>query len=127
MGKRFGIRIGGKRSKLEVEVELAIRKLPHLYEPKEMKMSYKTEHKYIPDYYLTEKNVFIEVKGYFPVSDRSKMLAVRRDNEDKRIILWFSDPHKVINKGSKTTYGDWCEKHGFEYVSSIKELMDILR
>lgn len=31
----------------------------------------------------------------------------------------FSDSKAKISKGSKTTYGDWCNKHGFLYADKL--------
>ena len=45
------------------------------------------------------------------------MLAVKRDNPDLDIRFVFQKPFLTIYKGSKTTYAQWCEKHGFPWCS----------
>jgi len=54
----------------------------------------------------------IECKGRFPASDRTKMKAIRSAYPDWTITMIFTNPSAPINKGSKTTYGDWCDKNG---------------
>lgn len=44
-------------------------------------------------------------------ADRKKMLAVKAAHPDYTITIVFQNPTIPINKGSKTTYSDWCEKH----------------
>lgn len=76
-------------------------------------------HTYTPDFPLSDK-VFIEVKGYFKAADRAKHLAVREQHPDKKIYFLFANSKNKLNKNSNTTYGDWCEKHGFEF-ADIKD------
>lgn len=88
------------------------------YEYETIKLSYTTPHTYTPDFTDVQGKRIIETKGWFPPSDRAKMLAVKRDNPDWTIALCFQNPETKISKKSKTTYRQWAEKHGFEVVPS---------
>ncbi len=81
------------------------------YEP--IKLTYTTEHTYTPDFVDHANRTIIETKGYFPASDRAKMIAVKRANPDWRIEICFQRPETRISKTSKTTYKAWAERHGF--------------
>lgn len=76
-------------------------------------------HIYTPDFAIRE-NVFIETKGIFDRDDRKKMLLVKEQHPDVKIYLFFSNSNAKIYKGSKTSYGMWCDKYGFEY-SDVKK------
>lgn len=71
-------------------------------------------HVYTPDFVL-ENGIIIEAKGRFVGSERSKHLAVKKQHPDLDIRFVFSNSNTRLSKGSKTTYGSWCEKHGFLY------------
>ena len=78
-----------------------------------------TVHKYTPDF--TKGKVHIEVKGRLTVYDRRKMLLVKEQHPNHRFIFVFSKPGNKLYKGSKTTYVDWCEANGFEWID-VKHL-----
>lgn len=80
------------------------------YEPEEI--PYRLDLKYNPDWKIG--NVYIETKGKFDYDSRRKMLAVISQNPDKDIRLVFMRNNK-LGKGSKTKYGDWCDKHGIKW------------
>ena len=70
---------------------------------------------YIPDFVLKPacgRVIYVEVKGYFPSADRTKMAAVARFNPELDIRFVFSTPHRRIGKGTMT-YAIWAERHGF--------------
>lgn len=69
---------------------------------------------YTPDFPLPN-GIIIESKGRFVTADRQKHLAVRAAHPDADIRFVFSRSKSPISKGSKTTYADWCVKHGFLY------------
>lgn len=111
-----GTRTGQYRSTLEAKAALQLRGRPFAYE--EVKLPYTTEHKYIADFSLPN-GILIEVKGYFPSEDRSKMLAVKKAHPEKDIRILFGNALAKLNKNSKTTYGEWATKHGFPYCDKI--------
>lgn len=77
--------------------------------------------KYTPDFVL-QNGIIIESKGRFLTEDRQKHLLVQRQHPELNIRFVFSNSKTKISKRSKTTYADWCEKHGFLYAD--KEIPD---
>ena len=73
---------------------------------------------YCPDFLIKKRDGshwFCESKGRFLTNDRAKMLLVREQNPKADIRFVFSNSRAKIYKGSKTTLGMWCDKHGFQY------------
>jgi len=70
--------------------------------------------KYTPDFVL-ENGIIIESKGRFLTEDRQKHLLVQKQHPEFDIRFVFSNSKTKISKRSKTTYADWCLKHGFQY------------
>lgn len=70
--------------------------------------------RYTPDFVL-ENGIVIEVKGRFLTADRQKHLLVKQQHPHLDIRFVFSRSKERISKKSKTTYANWCEKHGFLY------------
>jgi hypothetical protein len=77
-----------------------------------------SEHSYHPDFKLPN-GIRIETKGRFVIADRKKHLLVKEQNPNLDIRFVFSNSKNKINKRSKTTYGDWCDKHGFKYADKV--------
>lgn len=73
---------------------------------------------YTPDFVL-ENGIIIETKGRFISSDRAKHLAVRDQNPDLDIRFVFTNSKAKLYKGSKTTYGMWCDRYGFKYADRV--------
>ena len=69
------------------------------------------ERSYYPDWVIGAKRV-IEAKGIFDRDERLKLLAVKEQHPGLDVRMVFSNPKAPINKGSKTTYADWCDKNG---------------
>ena len=77
---------------------------------------------YTPDFYFPETDVYVETKGYLDKGDRVKMILVKEQNPDMDIRFVFIRASNKIYKGSKTTYGSWATKHGFQWAEgSIPE------
>ena len=77
---------------------------------------------YTPDFYFPDTDVYVETKGHLDKGDRVKMLLVKEQNPDLDIRFVFIRASNKIYKGSKTTYGDWATKHGFQWAEgSIPE------
>lgn len=53
---------------------------------------------------------YVEVKGYWPSDERNAWLHMRKQN-NVDIRLAFQKPNLTISKASKTTYGQWADKH----------------
>ena len=73
---------------------------------------------YTPDFWLPN-GIIIETKGRFVTADRMKHLMIRKQYPLYDIRFVFSNSKAKISKGSKTTYGDWCDKHGFLYADKL--------
>lgn len=70
-------------------------------------------HEYTPDFLVFDK-IIIETKGEFPHKDRKKMIAVKKQYPEYKIVLVFQNSaNKVSPKG--LTYAKWAEKNGFYY------------
>lgn len=77
-----------------------------------------TKHKYTPDIEL-ENGILIEIKGFFKREDRKKHLLVKEQNPKLDIRFIFGNSKNKIYKGSKTSYADWCLKHGFVFADKV--------
>lgn len=111
----------GVRSGLEDAVCKNLKDRGVEYEYESIKLKYTRpakEHIYTPDV-LLPNGVILELKGRFTAEDRQKMLLVKKSHPDLDIRFVFSNSRTKINKGSKTTYADWCLKHGFLFCDKI--------
>lgn len=109
----IGLRLGF-RSGLEVKVaaDLDARGVSFTFE--EDKIGYTVDHTYTPDFKLPN-GIYIETKGYFAPADRGKHLAIKKQNPSLDIRFLFQNPNTKLSSKSKTTYANWCAKHGFLY------------
>lgn len=73
-------------------------------------------HVYNPDWKIKE-NTYLETKGLFKSIDRAKHLHVKNQHPEIKIYLVFQNPNNKLNRSSKTTYGEWCDKHGIEWAT----------
>ena len=53
---------------------------------------------YIPDFYLPDHDLYIEVKGYWPAAARHKMKSVQINNDVKILILESLDEIKEVDR-----------------------------
>lgn len=106
----------GYRSGLEDRIsdDLKDRKVKFEYEKLKIQYEVHEDRTYTPDFTLPN-GVIIESKGRFTPEDRKKHLLVKKQHPELDIRFVFSNSRNKIRKGSKTTYADWCEKHGFLY------------
>ena len=63
--------------------------------------------------------MYIETKGFFDLADRQKHLLVREQNPEFDIRFLFVNANNKLNKSSKTTYGEWCDKHDILWAEKI--------
>ena len=97
-------------------------------ESKGIKVEYETEkvsyiipassHNYNPDFKLPN-GIRVETKGRFVLADRKKHILVKEQNPQLDIRFVFTNSKNKINKKSKTTYADWCDKNGFKYADKV--------
>ena len=104
------------RSKLEERVATLLMTLGVSYEYESTKVPYTIQHNYTPDFVLPNY-VHLEAKGYWAAEDRRKILAVKRDNPDLDLRMVFQSPYNKISKRSKTTYAQWCDRHGIPWTA----------
>ena len=75
------------------------------------------EKTYIPDFVVNKSDgskMYIEIKGYFRATDRTKLLGVKKLNPKLDIRMVFAKNNKISSK-SNSRYGDWCDRHGIPY------------
>lgn len=122
------------RSRLEDRIAEQIEETgcPYTYEQDKITYTVPTRKaKYTPDFKLNDK-IYIEAKGRFrTTADRQKLALVKEQHPDLDIRLVFQRARNPIYKGSKTTYADWAETHGFKWADNgripdewIKEALD---
>jgi hypothetical protein len=106
----------GYRSGLEETIAKDLKEagISFLYEDKKITYQVNQVRTYTPDFILPN-GIIIETKGRFVVDDRMKHLMIREQYPHLDLRFVFSNSRNKIRKGSKTTYGDWCTKHGFLY------------
>lgn len=110
VGIKYGFRSGLEE---KVAKELAAQGVAVRYE--EEKIAYvqpARDAKYTPDWILPN-GIIIETKGRFLVDDRKKHLLIKDQHPGLDIRFVFSNSRSKISKNSKTSYADWCHKHGF--------------
>ena len=110
--------IEGYRSGLERDIgcQLNSHKVRWEYEPVRIPYTPKPR-TYTPDFLIKGKGerFFVETKGRFTGADRAKHLLIKKQHPEIDIRFVFTNPHQKLYKGSKTTYAEWCIKHGFSY------------
>ena len=113
--RRHALR-NGYRSGLEddISVDLKKRGVSFEYETLKIKWTLLENKTYTPDFILPN-GIIIESKGRFVAADRKKHLRVKEQHPDLDIRFVFSNSRTKLNKGAKSTYGDWCDKYGFTY------------
>ena len=103
----------GFRSEFERGIALWLIKNNITYGYETMYLEYQPRIKrYTPDFYLSKQDIFVEAKGFWDLADRQKHLLVKEQNKKFDIRLLFVNSKNKLNKSSKTTYGEWCDKHG---------------
>ena len=102
------------RSKLEENIANLLEGLGVSYEYETEKVSYVIQHNYTPDFVLPN-HTYLECKGYWDAKDRRKIKQVKKDNPDMDLRMVFQSPYNTISKKSKTTYAQWCERHGIPW------------
>ena len=114
-GRKYGYRSG-----LEDRISEQLKSKSVLFKYEEFKIKYEVNEvrTYTPDFELPN-GIIIESKGRFVAADRKKHLLVKKQHPELDIRFVFSNSKNKINKGSKTTYGDWCDKHGFQYADKL--------
>lgn len=108
----------GFRSGLEETIAKKLSADNVAFEYEKLKINFTQPEKkrsYTPDFQLLSNGIIIESKGRFLVADRLKHLWVKEQYPEYDIRFVFSNSKAKLSKASKTTYGMWCDKHGFKY------------
>ncbi len=90
------------------------RKIASLYEQDTIQYIPKPR-TYTPDFYIKEGDFYVETKGRFFATDRTKHLLIKEQHPDIDIRFVFLNAKNKLDKRSRTTYAQWCEKNGFLY------------
>ena len=110
----------GYRSGLEFKISTALDTINYNYDYESIKiewedLSYRT---YTPDFILNN-GIIIETKGRFLTTDRRKHLCIKKQHPNLDIRFVFENSRRKLRKGAKSTYAEWCIKHGFRYYDRI--------
>jgi hypothetical protein len=103
----------GWRSGLEEKVakELSESGIKYEYESMRIKYDVSETRTYTPDFILPN-GIIVETKGRFVAADRKKHLLIQKQF-DYDIRFVFQNAKAKLFKGAKSTYSQWCDKHGF--------------
>lgn len=116
--RRPKIKRGVFKSGLEKTINKQLQRYPKIVATYEKDtFPYVLEKQYVCDFTIRThngKDIYVEVKGYFPSEDRTKMRAVKACNPDIDLRIVF-DKNNRLSKASKMTYAEWSEKYGFPY------------
>jgi len=107
----------GYRSRFEWQIAMKLEQEGKAYEYEKHVLRYivpEKGHRYTPDFKIAGTDFYIEVKGLFDSDDRKKHILLKEQGSDE-IRFVFYDANKKISKRSKTTYANWCDKHGFKW------------
>lgn len=111
------------KSKLEEKVwKILEKEFPSVkYEPEKYKYVQPAQDRtYTPDFKTGRRKVYLEAKGKLDLETRKKMVWFRDSNPDVRIIFLFQNADNKLTKRSKTTYAEWAEANGFEWLDFRK-------
>jgi ribosomal protein S8 len=112
--------VEGYRSGLEAKIANQLEKAGYVAHFETLKIPFTQPVKprsYTPDFPL-ENGIVIETKGRFMSDDRVKHKLIKDQYPDLDIRFVFSNSRTKLSKGSLTTYGAWCTKHGFKYADT---------
>jgi hypothetical protein len=111
----------GYRSGLEVKVSEQLTKAGVKFEYEKLKIKYSVNEvrTYTPDFVILSNGIIVETKGRFVASDRKKHLLIQKQEPFLDIRFVFSNSKAKINKGSPTSYADWCDKYGFMWADKF--------
>ena len=117
--RRMAIKYG-YRSGLEHQLSLYLDEHKVKYDYENIKiewedLAYRT---YTPDFILYN-GIIIETKGRFLAADRRKHVAIKKQHPKLDIRFVFTNSKAKLSKGAKSSYADWCIKHGFRYYDRI--------
>ena len=110
----------GYRSGLEhkLSIYLVEQKCKFKYESVKIEWEDLCYRTYTPDFILSN-GIIIETKGRFLTLDRRKHKAIQRQHPNLDIRFVFENSKRKLSKGAKSSYAQWCIKHGFRFYDRI--------
>ena len=72
--------------------------------------------RYYPDFIL-RNGLIVEAKGFFRPEDRRKHKRIKEQHPELDVRIVFQNTGIPINRGSATTYAQWCRRHGIKCAS----------
>lgn len=111
----------GYRSGLEEKISKQLSTLGVGFGYEDIKINYTQPPKartYTPDFTL-DNGIIIESKGRFTTQDRQKHVWIQKQCPKLDIRFVFSNSRQKLYKGAKSSYADWCDKHGFKYADKL--------
>lgn len=110
----------GYRSGLEEDTAayLKKKKVKFTYEKEKIKWVDLKIRTYTPDFVLAN-GIIVETKGRFISVDRRKHKEIKKQFPELDIRFVFANSRAKLYKGAKSSYGDWCKKHGFKYADKV--------
>lgn len=101
---------------------------PHGFTYETDKIDYVVPRVYTPDFtFVGETNiVHVEAKGFFRAGDTQKYKAVVNCLPAfQELVFILMRPNHKINKQTKSTMSEWCEKHKIKWftLDSLEELV----
>lgn len=126
----------GYKSGLEDKVAEQLKALGFEPNYEKLKLYYiipESTHSYRPDFiprravlepsfiyqFKSPRILVIETKGRFLLEDRKKHILLKQQYPNLDLRFVFTNSKTPIRKGSKTTYGMWCNKEGFKYADKL--------
>lgn len=104
----------GFKSLLERDFSKALKAQGIKYKYEAHKIPYVRPSTYTPDWEI-KKDVFLETKGEFTAAQRNNLLAFLEQYPKIKIIMVFAQANNKLNRKSKMTYGEWCQRHNIEF------------
>ena len=121
-GTRVAAEVGATkynfRSKAELSVATHLLDLGVDFDFEKHRINYTIEKKYISDFSWLAKDghrIYLEVKGWMPATDRAKYVALKKSAPLIDLRFLFMRAEMKLRKGAKSNYGDWADKHGFQW------------
>jgi hypothetical protein len=106
----------GYRSKFEERIAKQLEEADVSFEYEPEKLNYIVPARaatYRYDFRLPN-DIRVEAKGRFrTASERQKLILVKQAYPEMDLRLLFQNANLPIYKGSKTTYAEWADSHGF--------------
>jgi hypothetical protein len=117
----------GFRSEFEFDVSQKLQPCGFKYEPNSI--PYTVPRKYTPDFVFTSdtQTTYIECKGYFRAGDTQKYVAIKNClSWTEELVFVLMKPDQKVNKQTKLTMSQWCDKHRIKWYSieTLQELID---